>query len=515
MTKLKTKTKLSPAIYFALVLASIGLVAILIINFLYIQVFIEKSEENILTLQTVQAKRISYIIQSLINHEIENLEGLTTHKIVESEEFTDTTGSTEECYCDAEKVIQNFIEDHPKTIFISVFDVSGKELKAASSENYEVDRGLSSSKAFYRAASKEIYISETIFQENGEAYIRIGIPIFDKEQKEMKGVLISGLNLDKICEIISEIRISATGRISIVDGKGNLIADVDHDRVLEKVNLMKLAPVRATMNGLIKNDEYLNEEGKLVVGVGVPIDELGWGVIIEQDSEEFRKIEKDSQFLISLFTGVGLILIIVIGWSILILINTDKAMRRYQFQLTKSEERFRDIVESSSDWIWETDKNGKYIFVSKEVKNILGYKPKELIGKTPFCLMTEEESKKIKKIFKELSSQGKPIKNLENWNITKNGKKICLLTNGVPVLDGKNRLVGYRGVDRNITIEKRTEEELKKKVRERTSQLDQRLKELEKWRKLTIGRELKMVELKKKIENIRLECNLLKGKRKK
>lgn len=513
MVRLNTKTKLPRTIYFALILASVGLVAVLIVNFLYIQIFIKRSEENVLTLQTVQGRRISYIIQSIVNHEIENLEGLANYKIIEAEKLAIITTSTQELSYDKEKIIEGFIKEHPETIFISILDVSGKEVVSASSKDHRVDHGLSSSKTFNYAISKETYISETIFLEDGEAYIRVGIPIFDKEENEMEGVLISGLSLTKICEIISEIRISATSRISIVDSKGNLIADVDRERVLKKLNLMELAPVRATMNGFIKDDEYLNEHGELVIGVGIPIEKLGWGVIIEQDSEEFRSIEKDSQFLISLFTGVGLILIIVIGWSILILINTDRAMRRYQFQLTKSEERFRDIVESSSDWIWETDKKGKYIFVSKEVENILGYKPKELIGKTPFDLMSKKEATKTKKIFNGVVSKGKPIKDLENWNITKSGKKICLLTNGVPVLDGKNRLVGYRGVDKDITIEKRTEEDLRRQVKERTSQLNQRLKELEKWRKLTIGRELKMVELKKKIKEIKLKCNLLERKK--
>ena len=499
MTKLRTETKPPRAIYFALVLASIGLAIVLVINFLYLQVFIERSEQNVLALQVVQGRKISYIVESFINHKIENLEGLANTLNLVNEE-TDNR----------KKILQSFLEKYPETTFISVFDIAGEELEGVSSGNHQVDKGLSSSKTFYHAMGKEVYVSETFFLEEGEAYIRLGIPIFDEEKKEMKGVLISGLSLEEMCELMFEVRTAATSRVSIVNDKGILIADIDSDRVLKGINLIGLAPVRATMNGLIKEEEYLNEKGESVVGVGVPIEGLGWGVIIEQDSEEFRKIEEDTQFLTSLFTGVGLILIIVISWSILILINTDKAIRRYQFQLTKSEERFRDIVQSSSDWIWEVDRDGKYIFVSDGVKNILGYKPKELIGKTPFDLMSKKEASKTKRIFEENVSKGNPIKDLENWNIKKGGKEICMLTNGVPVFDNKNRLVGYRGVDKDITVEKRTKEDLKRKVKERTIELDEKLKELEKWRKLTVGRELKMVELKEKIK--KQERNNLKEK---
>jgi len=504
MTKLRTEIKTPRAIYFALVLASIGLAIVLVINFLYLQVFIERSEENVFTLQVIQGRRISYIVENFVSHKIESLEGLAnTLNLASGETY------------DKGKIIQSFLKKHPGTTFISVFNVAGEELERVSSENYQTDRGLSSCKTFYHAMGREVYISETFFLEDGEAYIRLGIPIFNEEKNEMEGVLISGLSLKEVCELIFEIRIAATSRTSIVDNKGNLIADVDPSRVLERINLIGLAPVRATMNGLIKEEEYLNEKGESVVGVGVPIKELGWGVIIEQNSEEFRKIEKDTQFLTSLFTGVGLILIIVISWSILTLINTDKAMRRYQSQLTKSEERFRDIVQSSSDWIWETNRNGKYIFVSAGVKNILGYKSKELIGKTRFDLMSKREASKIKKIFEECVSKNKPIRDLENWNITKDGKEICMLTNGVPVLDSKDRLVGYRGVDKDITVEKRTKEDLKRRVKERTAELDQKLIELQKWRKLTVGRELKMVELKEKIKEQERESKNLKEKDKK
>jgi two-component system, sensor histidine kinase and response regulator len=49
---------------------------------------------------------------------------------------------------------------------------------------------------------------------------------------------------------------------------------------------------------------------------------------------------------------------------------------------------------------------------------------------------------------------------LENWNVGKDGKKICLLTNGVPIFDNEGQLIGYRGVDKDITERKLAEQEL-------------------------------------------------------
>ncbi|MBW1820164.1 MAG: response regulator [Deltaproteobacteria bacterium] len=128
--------------------------------------------------------------------------------------------------------------------------------------------------------------------------------------------------------------------------------------------------------------------------------------------------------------------------------------------LSKSEARFRDIAESMSDWIWETDTSGVYTYCSGSVEDILGYKPDEMIGKTPFDFMHPDEQQRIGVIFSEVVTEKRPIRNLENWNLTKNGKMVCFLTNGIPILDEKGELIGYRGIDSDITERKQAEEEL-------------------------------------------------------
>lgn|GEM_PF-5703384 len=132
--------------------------------------------------------------------------------------------------------------------------------------------------------------------------------------------------------------------------------------------------------------------------------------------------------------------------------------KRTEEELRESEKRFQGVALSSVDWIWEVDKNGTYTFASGKVKHILGYDPGEIIGKTPFDLMPREEAKRIREVFKRIASEKKPIVDLENWNLTKKGEKVCLLTNGVPILDEHGNLKGYRGVDKDITERKRAEE---------------------------------------------------------
>lgn len=128
--------------------------------------------------------------------------------------------------------------------------------------------------------------------------------------------------------------------------------------------------------------------------------------------------------------------------------------------LGSKEERFRGILEKMNHWIWEVDSKGRYTDCSKSVEKILGYFPKDLIGKTPFDLMEPHEAERVTEVFTKIISEKKPIKDLENWNIHKNGLRVCLLTNGVPVMDANGELHGYRGVDRDITEHKLAEEAL-------------------------------------------------------
>ena len=119
--------------------------------------------------------------------------------------------------------------------------------------------------------------------------------------------------------------------------------------------------------------------------------------------------------------------------------------------LEESNARFGAIVDSMADWVWEIDAEGRYTYSSTRVEEILGYAPKEILGKSPFDIMPAQEAKRVGSLFQEIASEQKPFRNLENWNLSKNGQLVCLLTSGHPVYDDSGAFCGYRGVDTEIT----------------------------------------------------------------
>ena len=128
--------------------------------------------------------------------------------------------------------------------------------------------------------------------------------------------------------------------------------------------------------------------------------------------------------------------------------------------LRGSEERFRGLVETSSDWIWEVDASGRYTYVSPRVYEILGYRPEEVIGKTPFDFMPPDEAKRVAHVFGSFIAGHKPIPGLENTNRHKSGRLVVLETTGVPFFGPDGELLGYHGVDRDVTERKKAEEQV-------------------------------------------------------
>ncbi len=141
----------------------------------------------------------------------------------------------------------------------------------------------------------------------------------------------------------------------------------------------------------------------------------------------------------------------------------DKKVRELETErraLLASEERFRALTESTSDWIWEMDRNGVYTYSSPKIRDLLGYEPAEVIGKTPFDFMSSDYAQRLAEEFKLIAESKKPFAALENVTMHKDGRKIVLEKSGVPFFGPSGSLEGYRGIDRDITERKKLEEKL-------------------------------------------------------
>ncbi len=142
-----------------------------------------------------------------------------------------------------------------------------------------------------------------------------------------------------------------------------------------------------------------------------------------------------------------------------VLINDITDIKQASDAIKRSEERFRSLVETSSDLIWEISLDDTFTYLSPKVRDLIGYEPQELIGKKVLDYMPEDEARRVAKIVNKLKTELAPFTQEEKRFLHRDGHEVILQTSGVPVVDSQGNLRGYRGIDRDITEQKILEEE--------------------------------------------------------
>src|SRR3990172_8957812 len=138
-----------------------------------------------------------------------------------------------------------------------------------------------------------------------------------------------------------------------------------------------------------------------------------------------------------------------------------KERKQMEEILRESEEKFRHLVEQLNDWVWEVDQNGVFTYINPKVRDVMGYEPEEILGKTTFDFMPSDEAKRFAEVLNSFISMQKPFTRLEKTLIHKDDHAVVLETSGSPVFVSQGVLQGYRGIARDITERKRTEEALR------------------------------------------------------
>ena len=136
------------------------------------------------------------------------------------------------------------------------------------------------------------------------------------------------------------------------------------------------------------------------------------------------------------------------------------ARKRAEESLRLSEERFRQVSETAREWIWEVDLDGRYTYSSPVVMTLLGYHPDEIVGKFSFFdFFVPEEKEQLKRDAFKVFAGREVFHDFVNRNLHRDGRVVVLSTSGIPILDEQGRLVGYRGVDFDISERIRAEQE--------------------------------------------------------
>lgn len=128
----------------------------------------------------------------------------------------------------------------------------------------------------------------------------------------------------------------------------------------------------------------------------------------------------------------------------LLLGRDDTLERQLRHTLTESRRRYKDLVEVSSDFAWETGPDGTFVFVTH--KGALGYDTDSLIGMDPRQLALDE--------WGDLPlpfDTRRPVEQSELWLKSSDGTPACVVASALPLFGSQGDWLGARGVCRDVT----------------------------------------------------------------
>ncbi len=145
--------------------------------------------------------------------------------------------------------------------------------------------------------------------------------------------------------------------------------------------------------------------------------------------------------------GMGVAAILVLTWLLLwqVRISTRK--------MKNSENRFRDVADASSDWIWETNASGELSFLSEQFAISTGTSTDKVIKKPISDLLRPIGGiKEIKRFQQDLKGQ-KHFRDFLCRYLDAKGQKKTLRVAGKPFYSVRNVFQGFRGTATDITSE--------------------------------------------------------------
>jgi PAS domain S-box-containing protein len=138
---------------------------------------------------------------------------------------------------------------------------------------------------------------------------------------------------------------------------------------------------------------------------------------------------------------------------------TDRTEHREaEDALRRSEEQYRQIVETTTDGIITVNPSGQIVFVNKKLAEMLGYQPPEMVGKLAMDFMTAT-GKAVAKAAFERRAAGEADSNDSEY-LHRNGTTVNVHIAGTPVHDAKGNHVLSMAVVRDVTEQRRLQAQL-------------------------------------------------------
>jgi len=161
--------------------------------------------------------------------------------------------------------------------------------------------------------------------------------------------------------------------------------------------------------------------------------------------------------------------------------------------LVASERKYRELIDTANSIIIRWDRQGIIHFINEHGARLLGYEAKELLGREASCLVPPSESNgvDIASLVQNILDHPERFGSNTNENLKKDGTRIWFAWTNRAITDEDGKVREILAVGNDITSLKIAEDALRESN-----------EELSRFNRAAIGRELRMIELKKEINSL-------------
>ncbi len=233
------------------------------------------------------------------------------------------------------------------------------------------------------------------------------------------------------------------------------IAEIKRAMALRKGNMELLALLEPAIREFVASEEYRKT---YVIWFGAPapfwtVSKIFWVMVI---------------VVVMLISAMA-------GWRYYSLAKLNSGLRasiqereKAEQALRESEERFRDVAETASDWIWEMGPDLRFTYLSERYTELTGISPEDRIGtkRGDFALTSdyEDDAERWETHQKDLQAR-RPFKNFEYASAaTEDGYRFVTIS-GKPLFGENGEFLGYRGTATDITDQKLSVDVLRERER--------------------------------------------------
>jgi len=145
--------------------------------------------------------------------------------------------------------------------------------------------------------------------------------------------------------------------------------------------------------------------------------------------------------------------------NFVVIIRDISDRKQAEIKLSREHGLLQTLMDNIPDSIYFKDENNRFIMVNKAKADHSNIAPEDMIGKTDFDFLSEDQAKKAFEDDQEILKTGKFIINKVERLTDKNGIERCISVTKVPRFDAEGDIIGTAGISRDITEMKRLEEE--------------------------------------------------------